>query len=908
MIKKISFFLVSSLMATALLVGCSRAELEFDEQTQVQVNGQIYPARLFYAGQVSIKVSEELVKELEANTDENGMVIPAQVKSMASPLSQLGNVRMERVFEHAGVFEPRTREAGLHRWYYVYFDEETSLTKAGDDLKAIKGIDIVEYNRRITRPQYKVVAEAQGDEMLPNIEQNAELPFDDPRLGNQWHYYNNGSRYYSEAGSDINVFPVWEAGVTGNQEVIVSVVDGGIDYAHEDLADNMWINPKQSGDKVYGYNFVNGQNGYTIYADEHGTHVAGTVAAVNNNGKGVCGVAGGDFAKGVPGVRLMSCQIFNGDAGGDGSRAIKWGADHGAVISQNSWGYIYEEGSNHNLHDTPQKDKDAIDYFIKYAGFDENGNQVGPMAGGVVIFASGNDDHYEGYPASYEPAIAVGAIDAEFERAYYSNYGSWVDISAPGGDAYDNNEIWSTTPGNRYAALQGTSMACPHVSGIAALVVSNMGGPGFTNEDLKEILLASFRSIDDYNPNYIGELGVGLINTELAVMGSGGEAPDQITDLDIEARSNNIDFTLTVPRDSDSGKPTKIRIYYKTSAINENNLSSTDYQEFEVGSITAGSTMNGTVKGLEFNTTYYVVATAIDYSKQESIPSESLTVTTGGNNAPIITPDEEIVMTISQAASESRNVELHIYDNDGHSLSYSIDPQISGVSLALNPGEDAISYLTFNAAAMNTGANTGSLVITDEYGMSSSVAFNVTVEGNEAPTLIKEFENIRFTSPKATAVTIPVAQYISDEKMDLLMYNITTSVKGVANATYNNGNIVVSPVDLGFVDITITVTDAGGLTLTTSFQVAVLPEGSGDSISYSAYPNPVVDNLFIRSDKDADATISIVSVNGKEVYTGDHKIGTFTPAVIDMLEVPTGVYTLIIKSANGEYKQNIVKQ
>ena len=158
--------------------------------------------------------------------------------------------------------------------------------------------------------------------------------------------------------------------------------------------------------------------------------------------------------------------------------------------------------------------------------------------------------------------------------------------------------------------------------------------------------------------------------------------------------------------------------------------------------------MNGTVKGLEFNTTYYVVATAIDYSKQESIPSESLTVTTGGNNAPIITPNEEIVMTISQAASESRNVELHIYDNDGHSLSYSIDPQISGVSLALNPGEDAISYLTFNAAAMNTGANTGSLVITDEYGMSSSVAFNVTVEGNEAPTLIKEFENIRFTSQK----------------------------------------------------------------------------------------------------------------------------------------------------------------
>lgn len=902
MIKKLLFFLAPSLLAAASLIGCSRAEVEFDAETQVKVYDEIYPSSIFQAGKVSIKVSDDLVKELEENTDENGIVRPAQVKSMTSSLAQLGDVRMERIFEHAGRFEPRTRESGLHRWYYVYFDEGTALTKAGNDLKSVKGVEIVEYNPRIARPQYTKLQEVEGTEGLPEITQTADMPFDDPRLGNQWHYYNNGSRYYSEEGSDINVFPVWNAGVTGNQEVIVSVVDGGIDYAHEDLADNMWHNPQQSGDKVYGYNFVNGENGYTIYADDHGTHVAGTVAAVNNNGKGVCGVAGGDYANGVPGVRLMSCQIFHGNKGGDATRAIKWGADHGAVISQNSWGYEYDP--QHPLTYVPQQDKDAIDYFIKYAGYDENGNQEGPMAGGVVIFAAGNDDQPHGYPAEYEPAIAVASIDAEFERAYYSNYGPWVDISAPGGDSYDNNEVWSTTPGNKYSAFQGTSMACPHVSGIAALVISNMGGPGFTNTQLREILLNSFRNIDDYNPSYIGKLGAGLINTELAVMGGGGEAPDQITDLYLETQSNNILFNLTVPRDPDSGKPVKVRIYYSKTSIDESNYTSAQYQEFEVGSITAGSEMEGVVTGLEFNTNYYVVATSLDYNKQESVPSTCQLVSTGSNNAPIIEPDSAIEVTVEQARSESKNVELTIYDIDGHELTASIEPKMSGVTISLNPGVESTSYLTFNSAAMEVGTHTGKLVITDAYDMSTSVNFTVTVEGNEAPTLIKPIENIKFKSDKDQAATIVLAEYISDEDLSTAMVKVTPSIRGVANATYNNGNIVVSPTGAGFVDIEVTVTDAAGEQLTTSFQVAVMSE----STQYTAYPNPVVDNLYIRSAEDINATVSIISVSGQVIYSGEHQIGTFSPAVIDMTSVYAGIYTLVVKSENEEYQQNIVKQ
>ena len=900
MLKKLLSFLAPGLLAFSAIVGCSRAELEFDEQTQVVYGGEVYPSRMFQTGRVSIKVNDSLVKELEANTDENGMVVSANVKSMTTSLSKLGAIKMERIFPHAGRFEERTRAEGMHKWYYVYFDETITLTKASDDLKAVEGVEIVEYNPVITRHEYTKVAEVQGDEMLPEIEQTADNPFDDPRLGSQWHYFNNGSRYYSEAGSDINVFPVWKAGITGSQDVVVSIVDGGIDYAHEDLADNMWHNPAQSGDKVYGYNFVVGMNGYNIVADEHGTHVAGTVAAVNNNGKGVCGVAGGNFAEGVPGVRLMSCQIFAGETGGDAARAIKWGADHGAVISQNSWGYIYDP--EHPITYTPQQDKDAIDYFIKYAGFDENGNQEGPMAGGVVIFAAGNDDHYEGYPASYEPAIAVSAIDAEYERAYYSNYGPWVDIAAPGGDSYDNNEVWSTTPGNKYAAFQGTSMACPHVSGIAALVVSNLGGPGFTAADLKEILLRSYRSIDEYNPNYVGELGIGLINTEAAVIGGEGEAPDQVTEFSLESRSNNIDFDITIPNDTDNGKPTKIKVYYKTSSFNADNYTTAESKEFTVGTLTVGEVLEGTISKLEFEKTYYVAVTAIDYVGQESILSEVKTVVTGGNNAPVIEPNDPIVMTIKQA--ESPNIELNIYDNDGHSLSYSLSPEVNGITLKINEG--SVSYLTLNGKVMGEGNFKTDLIITDEYGLTASIDLDITVEGNSAPTLIKEFPNVVFKSDKEQSINLPVAEYITDEEDALtdLSYTVNISDKGIINAAYSNGNIMVSPLNPGFVEVEVIAVDPIGESLNAKFQVAVMAE----NIAISTYPNPVVDYLYIRSVEDMDAEVSIYSVAGTKVYSGNHKIATFTPAQIDMTTVGGGVYTLVIKTADKEYKQTIVKQ
>lgn len=487
----------------------------------------------------------------------------------------LGATEIERVFNEGGRFAERRRKFGLHLWYDIRIDETIPVSRATSDLGILPEI-------AYAQPIYE--AKLLDDNGLPagvgyvpqQLAQPRPLPapFNDPDLSLQWHYNNDGTMQNSIEGADINLYEAWKT-TAGDPRVIVAVMDSGVQFDHPDLVDNMWVNEAEKNgiagvdddnngyvDDFYGWNAV--RNSGEIYPQSHGTHVAGTIAAVNNNGIGVCGIAGGTGKN--DGVKVMSLQLTEmGQFSKQCADAYIYAADNGAVISQNSWGY-----TNSGM---PQDVADALGYFIANAGIDENGNQVGPMKGGVLIFACGNSN-LAGIPppASDLRTIAVAAMGPDYRKPQYSNYSNLVDIFSPGGADTQNepkykkfNEVYSTTVDDGYTYMYGTSMACPHVSGVAALIVSHFGAgkQGFTADDLKKRLLRSYRSVDDYvEAKYLGKLGVGLVDAGMLFLEDSGRAPGKITDEKVTAAANNFKFSWVVSADGNDLPPAQFKVSY----------------------------------------------------------------------------------------------------------------------------------------------------------------------------------------------------------------------------------------------------------------------------------------------------------------------------------------------------------
>ncbi len=241
---------------------------------------------------------------------------------------------------------------GLERWYHVIPEKGHSASDVARKLAAKENIETKENDD----PFLKVSdCECYPCEEGATKAASSQQVFDDPLLARQWHYRNTGDKSVAEsavAGADINVADVWRKITGGDNTIIVAVIDEGVKYNHPDLAANMWTNPdeREDGadtdgngyvDDIHGFNFVtNGPLTWDKEKDQgHGTHCAGTIAAVNNNDRGVCGVAGGT-GKG-DGVRIMSCQILDNSAGGTPSvvaKAIRYAADNGASIISCSFG------------------------------------------------------------------------------------------------------------------------------------------------------------------------------------------------------------------------------------------------------------------------------------------------------------------------------------------------------------------------------------------------------------------------------------------------------------------------------------------------------------------------------------------------------------------------------------------
>lgn len=674
-------------------------------------------------GMIRVKFEQEPGEIVERNLASAGTRAFAGLPELEALSENINILEMTRTFPHAGKFEPRTRERGMHLWYDVCFEETVSVTRAKAGFEKVSGVSIVEPIDLITHSQYKVTPLTEEEAVrIISVNENSlqGVPVNDPRFKDQWHYANDGSMTRAVAGADINLINAWRK-QKGHPDVIVAIVDGGLDIDHVDLEDNVWVNTAEMNgsagvdddnngfiDDKYGWNFYN--NSATIVAHSHGTHVGGTVAAVNNNGIGVSGIAGGNGTKGS-GVKIMSCQIFvpsDRYATSRTPQAIKYGADNGAVISQNSWG-----GGTFTT-----ALQDAIDYFITYAGMDENNVQVGPMKGGVVIFASGNESTSSlSYPGAYDKVVTVNSMAPDYKKASYSNFGTWTNITAPGGATNYGNAygVLSTDINNTYSYMQGTSMACPHVSGIAALMVSQYGtnSRGYTNEQLKARLLSSVHDIDQYNSSYAGRMGTGYIDAAKTLYDDQGIPPLKITDLESTWESTSCDLEWSLTADPDLYAAWEYIIYMDTKQITGDNISSAPVKgKVRVSQyLDIGDQITYAITGLQASAYYYIAVVGVDLYGNRSEPAYTEKNSTP-NTPPQVTMDP-YVDNIVLRNSESGTYYFTVVDAEGHSWTVASVNSAPGATITKNPDNSGFQvYIT--GANASVGKYTLQIRVTDQ--------------------------------------------------------------------------------------------------------------------------------------------------------------------------------------------------
>mmetsp|Transcript_3202 Transcript_3202/g.9404 ORF Transcript_3202/g.9404 Transcript_3202/m.9404 type:complete len:802 (-) Transcript_3202:112-2517(-) len=399
-----------------------------------------------------------------------------------------------RVVRHGGKFEAKHRARGVHLWYGVICEDAAGAASAAAAVEALEAFLDDEHHY----PEQEGVVFIEPE----HVKRLAWTP-NDPSYSSQSHY------------PAISLPAAWDQ-VTGNKDIVVHVQDSGLDINHPDLAANIWRNAGETDctdgidndnngfvDDCYGYNHADNTGRNLLGDGSHGSHCSGTIAADSNNGVGVAGVAGGN---GTPdsGVKIMTNVGFGQYGTGGFAEALLYGCDMGAHVSSNSWGYIHE-GAYDSL----------VLVAIDYCNDDDDGDGWATP----IVFAAGNgDSDGEWYPAYYSGAIAVAALNDDGYRAGFSNYGDWIDISAPGVSVL-------STYSSGYGYMSGTSMACPHVAGVLALGLS--ANPAATRETLLSCMASTATDVDDINGGYAGLLGPGNIeaNKFVTCVSTGATTP-----------------------------------------------------------------------------------------------------------------------------------------------------------------------------------------------------------------------------------------------------------------------------------------------------------------------------------------------------------------------------------------------
>ena len=654
------YYIFTIITLASLLASCTEAALNTDSAPESV--SDLLTAKLTggfgsnaMEGSLLVKFDESAVEGIASG------IIPAELATSSSIKEIVPAIKVAPKNEMAA------KRHGLHQWYEVILEESTSSIHAAEQIASAPAVRAIQFNSRLKHINDGKFVEFSGDVATKASDSSY---FNDPMLSSQWNFINDGNTSIAptaKAGADVGVKDAWKLNA-GDPRVIVAVFDEGVLTGHEDLRDAMWVNRAEDNgksgvdddgngyvDDVYGYNFAENKGRPSATGSSysgHGTHVAGTIAATNNNGTGVSSIAGGS-GKG-DGVRIMSCQIFrNGEKASDQTvaNAFIYAADNGACIAQCSYG---SEGGailsdNEYINGIEGKTPGApLEYAALQYFLDPENSNCDAVQTNIAVFAAGNNSgNAASYPGALPFCISVTAFGPDFLPGGYSNRGPGCDIAAPGGDPWiaqnpgvDRQAMILSTgiTGDGYTSAgytynSGTSMACPHVSGVVALGMSYALelGRRFSREDFISMLLTSVNDIDQfldsgtkpYNystfelASYKGKMGTGAVDAwrflnSIEGIPSAQVIPGQKTSIDlteyIGETAANFEYTITIDNSSRTSlglesdpviKGNKLEITCSKTGSGRITLSS---------SVGKDDTLDAGIGGLNFSRTISIVS------------------------------------------------------------------------------------------------------------------------------------------------------------------------------------------------------------------------------------------------------------------------------------------------------------
>ncbi|MDD5594914.1 MAG: Ig-like domain-containing protein, partial [Candidatus Omnitrophica bacterium] len=655
--------------------------------------------------------------------------------------------KIQRVFPIAQSVKQFKKENRLEKdsdgWYWFFGKNYQEVTEEEIFSEAYK--KMIPEERKLFRA-YKITIpqETSVEGTIETLKNNPGIEYAQPNYAMQASFTPNDP-YYSSYGTygpyddlyglkKIQCGTAWDTSKGDN--VIVAVVDTGAALSHPDLAGNLWTNPGEIAgngidddangyiDDVHGYDFAYRDSNPTD-GEGHGTHVSGTIAAVGNNNYELVGVAFN--------AKIMVLKAL--DDGGSGyivdlAEAIHYAADNGAQVINNSWGPASRLASDPVV-------EAAVDYAYS--------------RGCVLTFAAGNNNDDVAYysPANYSKVIAVSGTDYNDARYDMSNWGNAIHVAAPAVSI-----LSLATNENNFGIGTGTSMACPHVSGMAALMLSRK--PTLTNEEIKWLMRFSADDLGAVGKDaYFGYGRINAARAMTAVSDTSAPSTPVVTDEGDTTTNQNQLYASWTAADPESG----VREYqYKITQDSTGGATIVDWTS-------TGTTANVTSGGLSLTkgVTYYFSVKAkngvgiwgnLGYSDGIREVSD--------NHAPVaadqsVTTDEDVAKTITLSAT----------DADGDNLIYSV---------VTNPGHGALSgtapNLTYTPTANYNGSDSFTFKANDGLADYNIATVSITVTAvNDAPVANDQSVTVTEDTPRAITLTS------TDIDGDNLTYSVVTNPK-----------------------------------------------------------------------------------------------------------------------------------